>query len=219
MSQYKPVSLPSIERIDTSAGRRYKTPEGKLFPSVTTVLSSIPNKYLDSWKERVGDESVKIASRAAKRGTYIHEQCEHLLKGTRAPENPYSKMLHWDMWKTFEPVVKKIGDVYAIEAPLYSNKWAVAGTVDCVGMWEGKLSIIDFKTSSRRKSHTDIDNYFIQTSCYAEMWKEITGNAIEDLVILMAVEDDSPLIFKDQRSNWIDKFREVRVQYKLNKGE
>ena len=39
------VTLPKISRKTTEAGRRYFTPEGKAYPSITTVLSQL-NKLL-----------------------------------------------------------------------------------------------------------------------------------------------------------------------------
>ena len=40
----------------------------------------------------------------------------------------------------------------ALEAPLFSRELKMAGRVDCVGIFENRLSIIDFKTSSKFKT-------------------------------------------------------------------
>jgi len=216
---YFETVLPKIERIDSPSGRLYKTPVGNLYPSVTSVFSVIENSFLAEGRSRDGEkEAEKISRRAAMRGTYVHEQAEHFLKGTAAPKNNINKMLYGDMWESFKPSLEQIGDVFALEAMLYSDELEVAGTVDCVGMYEGKLSIIDFKTSSRRKDHTSIDSYWMQTAAYAQMWEERTGQQIEDLVILMAVEDDDTLIFKDLKADWLDKFKQVRYTYKGKYG-
>lgn len=221
MRKYNPVELPKLERIDGGPnGRRYKVPSNKLYPSVTTIFSVDESPYLAEWRARVGEEEArKIAKRAAMRGTYIHEQCEHLLKNTIAPSNTINKMLYGELWKKFKPIVDRIGDVNAIETTLYSDELEVAGTVDCIGYWNGKLSVIDFKTSSRRKASEDIPTYWMQCAAYAKMWEERTGEVIENLVILMSVEDDDPLVFTNEKSLWLDKFKELRYTYKTTFGD
>jgi hypothetical protein len=65
---------------NTSKGRFYETPHG-LFPSVTTVLSSLPSPELDAWRERVGREQADLISkRATDRGSRLHAYCESILK-------------------------------------------------------------------------------------------------------------------------------------------
>lgn len=220
MTIYKPKPLPTLYRIDSPKGRRYQTPEGKLYPSVTTIFSVLENKSLDAWRKAVGEEeATKISRRAATRGTWIHEQCEYLLKDEQAPKNAISSMLYQSQWNTFKPIVSKIEEVYALESGLYSDKIELAGTVDCVGIWEGKLSIIDFKTSSRRKFHNEIDNYWMQCAAYAIAWWEMTGEPITQLVVLMSVEDEEPLVFVDSVKNWAHKLIEVRKKYKQINGD
>lgn len=220
MRQYAPITVPTLTRVEKDGVRRYKTPEGNLYPSVTTVFGIIENTALNEWRDSIGhEEADRVAKRAAKRGTYIHEQAEHLLKGTKAPNDPINNMLYRDAWNAFKPTVDKIGDVYAVETQLYSDKLRIAGTVDCIGYWQGKVSIIDFKTSSRRKTHESIETYWMQTAAYAQMWEERTGIEVNNLVILMSVEDDTPMVFTDYKQNWLDKFNEVRLQYKNLRGE
>jgi genome maintenance exonuclease 1 len=122
------------------------------------------------------------------------------------------------MWVSFKPLVERIEEVYALEAPLYSKFLGIAGTVDCVGLWNGRLSIIDFKTSSRVKSAEDIPSYFMQCAAYAVMWEELTKKPITQLVVLMAVEDELPLVFVEHRDNWIKEFMQLRKQYKETFG-
>lgn len=213
MRTYRQIKLPTCPREEHNGVRYYRTPEGNLYPSITTVLSVMPNEALEKWKKELGDEAKRIASRAAARGTVIHAMCESLL--TKHPPggitpNPFYN----DMWQSFKPMVEQVGDVYAIETQMYSDYLKVAGTVDCVGMWRGKLSIIDFKTSSRRKSKEDISSYFMQEAAYAVCWEERTKQPITQLVTLMAVEDDEPMEFIEHRDNWIHEFIKLRKLYK-----
>jgi ATP-dependent exoDNAse (exonuclease V) beta subunit len=216
---YTPKYETVIERVDTPSGRRYKTPEGNLYPSVTTIFSVDESPHLNEWRERVGaEEADKVTKRAAMRGTYIHSQIEYYLKGEQAPADPIKKMFYGELFKSIVPVIEKIGDVHALETPLYSDELQVAGTVDCIGFWDGKLSVIDFKTSSGKKDKDSIPNYWMQTAAYAKMWEERTGVVVEDLVILMTVDEEEPLVFVEKKDKWLDKFKEARVKYKNIKG-
>lgn len=210
--KYEPIEVPTLERRIGKFGRVYVTPEGLELPSVTTVLSHKPNASLDAWRASVGEEEAKkIASRAAHRGTYIHSMCESLLKGT---EPPATNLFYTDMWQSFRPLVEQIEVANALEAPLYSRYLGVAGTVDCVGMWNGRLSVIDFKTSSKVKTAEDIPSYFMQCAAYAVMWEELTKRPITQLVVLMAIEDENARVFVEHRDNWIKDFIKLRSEYK-----
>lgn len=207
MPNYKQISIPQCIREDRGGLRNYVTPEGNRYPSITTILSIEKNEGLEDWKASVGEEAARrISSRAAHRGTFIHKMCENLIKNVPLEHN----MFYNDMWESFKPIVEKIDDVFALETPLYSDYLKVAGTVDCVGIWNGKLSIIDFKTSSRRKTTGEIGSYFMQEAAYAVCWEELTGKPITQLVTLMAVEDEEPLVFIEHRDSWIRPFFELR---------
>ena len=80
----------------------------------------------------------------------------------------------------------------------------MAGRVDCVGVFDGVPSIIDFKTSKRIKTKDKITNYFMQEAAYAIMWEERTGMPIVNLVTIMDVDNERPLLFKEHRDNWTD---------------
>jgi genome maintenance exonuclease 1 len=211
MIAYEPrSSLPSVERVEVNGKRFYKTPAGNLYPSVTTILDSGDKTFLNEWKARVGeDEARRISARAASRGTRLHAICEDYIKGNSFTLSPFDK----DTWLTFKPVVDRIERVVALETQLFSDKLRVAGTVDCVGVYNGKMSIIDFKTSKRLKSKTDIPNYFMQTAAYACAWYEMTGEKINQLVILMSVDDESPQVFIETASPWLVEFAKLRKAF------
>lgn len=215
MILYEPITtLPKIERVVVDGKRYYQTPEGNRYPSVTTILDSGDKTFLNAWKARVGEEEARrISARAAGRGTRLHTICEEYIKGSAS-----YKLSDFDRetWLTFKPVVDRIEKVVALEAQLYSDKLRVAGTVDCVGVYNGKMSIIDFKTSKRMKTKKDIPNYFMQTAAYACAWYELTGEKINQLVILMSVDDESPLVFIEPASPWLVEFAKLRKEFDIN---
>ena len=216
MIDYQPLQAPQLTRIDGGPnGRRYKTPEGNLYPSVTTIFS-LNKSALDDWRKKVGEEAAnKISARAAHQGTFIHKLCEDVIKG-QAVDPGY---IYRDLWNGFRPVVEQITTVFASETPLYSDIFKVAGTIDCLGYWQGELSIIDFKTSRSLKKREYIKNYFMQEAAYSVMVKERFGLDARKLVTLIAVENEEPQVFVERRDDWLPSFVDLRKQYKAEVGD
>jgi genome maintenance exonuclease 1 len=208
--------LPKLKRVTSEDGTRvYETPTGKKYPSVTTVTGLLKKKEILEWRKKVGDEEAnRIASTAARRGTRLHTLCEkHLLN-----ENVSVNMFDQEMWNSVKPHLSDINNIYALESSLYSNHLQVAGTVDCIAEYKGKLSVIDFKTSRRVKTRDDIHDYFIQCSAYAVAFEEMTGNPVSRLVVIMGVDNENTLIFEERRDDWVSEFKKLRAEYKRIKG-
>ena len=108
---------------------------------------------------------------------------------------------------------ENVNNIHAQEAPLYSTYLGVAGRVDCVAEWQGKLSIIDFKTSRKFKKKQWCHNYFMQESAYAIMWEERTQIPITQLVTLIAVDDRDPIVYIEHRDNWVTPLKSVIAQW------
>lgn len=208
--------LAKLERITTPDGKRvYKTPSGFAYPSVTTVTGLHTAKAIAEWRARVGNEEAnRISARASGRGTRIHNLCEKYLLGESTEPN----MFDVELFDTLKPHLNKIDNIHCLEDPLYSDHLQVAGTVDCIAEYEGKLSVIDFKTSSRIKDRDDIHNYFMQCSAYAVAFEERTGIPVNRLVILMGIDDEKPLVFTEKRDAWIDQFKKLRQEYHSKYG-
>ena len=199
----------TLLREDGTNGRVYVTPEGYRMPSVTTVLGWQKKDSLKEWRKRVGEEEAnRISTLAARRGTKVHSVCELYLNNEPLTES--IDAITMDMFKSIQPLIDaRIDDIYAIELPMYSKHLGVAGTTDCIAKFDGKTSIIDFKTSSKLKKEEWIDDYFMQTACYAVMFEERTGIPVSQLVIIIAVENNVPQIFIQKRDVWIGKAIEV----------
>lgn len=200
-----------MERSTSDGVRLYKTPSGRAYPSVTTVTGLLKRQAIKAWRERVGSEEAnKISGRASSRGTRVHSLCEDYLSNKPITPN----YLDHEMWKSIQPQLDSINNIHALEDRLYSDHLEVAGTVDCIGEFNGTLSVIDFKTSSRIKKQQDIHDYFMQCSAYAVAFEELTSIPVPQIVIIMAVEDEEPLIFLEKRDNWIKQFKELREEYR-----
>jgi len=169
-----------------------------------------------AWRARVGEaEANKISSRAARRGTAIHSLCEDYLLNKEVDPG----LFDLETFRSIRPFLDRINNIHCLETQLYSDYLQVAGTVDCIAEFDGKMSVIDFKTSKRIKTRDDIHGYFMQTSAYAVMFEERTGIPVGKLVIIMSVDDEQPLIFTEKRDDWINMFIDLREDYSkmLNK--
>lgn len=202
----------------TDTGRKYKCPNGVSYPSVTTVLSILNEDAIRKWRQRVGEEEAnKISHRAATRGTAVHEIIEDYINN----KADYTEGYMPNVIENFKDVKgildANIGKVYAQEVPLYSDHLGLAGRVDCVAEYNGKLSIVDFKTSRKTKKKEWITNYFIQESAYAIMWEERTKQPITQLVTIISVDNEDPQVFVEHRDNWTKKLLETINEYKRRK--
>ena len=207
-----------LEATTTSGGRRYLTPEGKQYPSVTTVLSILSEEAIQKWRARVGEEEAnKISHRAASRGTAVHSIIEKYLDNEPDYQSGFMPNIISDFFDVKHILDSRISEIYAQEAPLYSDYLGIAGRVDCVAVFDGKPSIIDFKTSRKTKKKSWIENYFIQESAYAIMWEERTGMPITQLVTIISVDNEESQVFIEHRDNWAPKLLETIDEYKRRK--
>jgi len=192
-------------------GRRYLSPEGNKYPSITTVLGVLSKAGIAAWRARVGEEEAnKISHKATTRGTAVHDLVEKYLDNEELPEVlPHITA----SLSNLKPSLSRIGRIFAQESPLYSKHLGVAGRVDCVGEYDGVPSIIDFKTSKKIKKKEWITSYFMQAAAYAIMWEERTGMPITNLVIIMDVDNESPQIYVEHRDNWTKKLFETIELY------
>ena len=211
---YEDLVTESSER----TGRVYCTPSGDRYPSITTVLSILSEDAIRAWRQRVGAEEANRVSRvASSRGTQVHNVIEKYLRNEDAYLDGAS-LVAQNNFKSIRPIIdERVGDIWAIEAPLYSDHLGIAGRCDCIAEWDGVLSIVDWKTSGRIKSKDDIHSYFIQKAAYAIMFEERTGKPIVNLVTAMTVDNEDPLIFKEHRDNWAPKLIETIAEYRRRK--
>ena len=191
----------------SSDGRIYYTPGGD-YPSITTVLKLINQEAIEAWRKRVGEEKAdQIGRQAMNRGTLVHEIIERYLKNEDTGNYlPHIK----SSLQNLRPILdRSIGKIFGLETPLYSDHLGLAGRCDCIAEFDGKISIIDFKTSKRFKDKSQIHHYFAQLAGYAIMWEERTNQPIVDLVIIMDVDENNPVIFREKRDNWTGLLKET----------
>jgi len=199
-----PKQLQDLKSETFPDGRRFYTVPvtGEKLPSVTTVLGAMKKEAIMKWRKRVGEDAANAISRKASgRGTNVHTLCERYLNNEPLGDiMPDAK----EMFLSIKPILNNINNIHYQEQALWSTQLGMAGRVDCIAEYEGELSVIDFKTSKRIKTSEDIEDYYWQTTAYALMYESLIGEPINNLVIIMAVEDEAPLVFKQNTQDHIE---------------
>lgn len=209
MPQFNTIGVPhdlgDITRQMRGGQRWYNCPNGQSYPSVTTVLGHGEKPWLTDWRNMLGDKKADAEQkRAAERGTAVHEMAEKYLMNDENPTKGY-KADHARLFNQLKVRLNKIDNIRAQELFMYSEQLRLAGTVDCIGEYEGVLSVIDFKTSNNNKNEDMVHDYFLQCTAYAIMYFEHYGEPIEDIVVGIAVEKGMvPMVYKKKIDDYVE---------------
>jgi hypothetical protein len=193
---YAPLNRTTIE-----GKRHYCLPDGSKVPSVTTILDRTKpeekRQALANWKKRVGEtKAQEITTEAANRGTRMHAYLEHYVLQEDMKPLPGNPFAHPSWFMAAEIILQGLTNVdefWGVEVPLYYSG-LYAGTTDCIGVWKGQPTIMDFKQTNRPKKREWIDDYFLQLCAYAGAHNDMHGTCINQGVILMAQQ---PLVLED----------------------
>ena len=206
-------SLLDLKTENVDGKRHYVTPDGNKYISITTLLSNLSKAGIQKWRNRVGEtEANKISGKASRRGTSVHSVCESYIKNEdgfldgRMPNEV-------EMFQSIESLLDCIDDVHCVEGALYSDELKLAGRTDLIAEFDNQLAVIDYKTSRKIKTWEMCHSYFMQGAFYAMAYEERTGIPINNIVIIMAVENEKPLLFKETKDRWIEPLNQVRHKY------
>tara|TARA_B100001113_G_scaffold352606_1_gene354488 strand:- start:456 stop:1130 length:675 start_codon:yes stop_codon:yes gene_type:complete len=211
----------SLPTENINGKRYYITPTGEKYPSVTSVTGILSRDGIKKWRKRVGEKTAnKISTQAARHGTSAHQLFEDYIKGDNFEDKFKNAMpTTQQAFISLEKQLNQIGTVHGLESPLYSHNLQLAGRVDCIAEWDGKISVIDFKTSAKPKRREWIENYFIQETAYAKMFEELTGEKVHSIITMIAVSDGSSQMFHEKPSEkYVEKLGQLRNQYRDEYG-
>lgn len=210
----KPIEMNTV---NIEGRRYYVTPNGNKHKSVTTVISNNPvkKKSLAEWRQRVGQEKAqRISTRSATRGTRYHKLVENYFNNEHDPNLYKDIPLVWMMFNCSRKILDNINNIYLQEAALYSDHLRIAGRVDCIAEYNGKLSIIDFKTSAEEKKEAYLYDYYIQEMAYACMLWEVYQLRVEQLVTIVACESgDTQVSIVPPKKEYLIKLQEYIREY------
>ena len=188
-------------------GHRFYEIDGKNYPSVTSVLSLRKSDGLKKWRESIGEDVANWEMRrCANRGKSLHTLVEQYMKN----ETPSIRdVLPLGLFKLMKPYLDQINNIRLVEEIMYSPNLTIAGQVDCVAEFNGKLSVIDFKTANKERIEAWVDNYFLQCTAYSMMYAETYNEPIEQIVILMAAEDGSMKSFVKEPKDYEEELQKA----------
>ena len=206
--------LQKLPRRNVNGKRLYETPDGSFYPSVTTITGQMNAKAISEWRARVGEKvATQVTKQASARGTSIHKLCEHYILGTM--DDVQIMPSNREMFSSMaNHLAETVDNVKTVEGFLYSDFLRTAGQVDMIAEYNGVLSVVDFKTSKKKKREDWIENYFVQEAAYSFMFEERTGIQIPQLVTVIGVDgEDEPQVFiknTKERNQYLLKFLELR---------
>ena len=201
------TTLPAPAPIERGGGRPtkggYRNAKGEEIPSVTTVLgATTPKPALVGWAYKRGQENLPLyASRdvAGEIGQSVHDAVEEFeysgalptfaeLRNEAMGEEKiapresarlaFDKYRDWRAWSRF--------NILAMEVPLVSERLGFAGTPDTIAIRDGKLTLLDWKTSGGIYAE-----YLLQIAAYALLWEDLRGGHFEGFEILRLAKDGS----------------------------
>ena len=185
---------PKSTRSIVDGSRHYAVNEERL-PSVTTILKATESEEkkasLQAWKQRVGQKQAAIITReASSRGSSMHEYLEKFLLGKLnldlLGDNTKERMMADQIIEN--GLRNKLDEIWGCEATLYyPGKYA--GAADCVGVYENKETIIDFKQSNKPKKQEFILDYLLQGSAYSLAHNTVYNSRITQVAILICTVD------------------------------
>lgn len=184
-----------LSRINENGTRLYVTESGNKYPSVTSALSYFSRKGIQQWRQRVGSEEAnRISSQAARNGTAVHNIAEKYVSNDPSWKKAMPTSI--EQFVKIKPMLdSNIDKIHGIELQMWSEKFRVAGTADLICSYNGKNTLLDFKTSRRVKTKDQILSYFLQACAYSQMAKELYDFDVEQTVILMTVANGPAIEF------------------------
>jgi len=205
---------------------------GKRVPSVTTIIGSNlgwNTRILMAWQAKLfreGKDPDDVTQKACDVGSMVHEMIEHHIYGQEefdtgdAPVDQIAIAV-----RGLQSYVKweKDNNVEYLESELRmcSIDLIVGGTADAIAMVNGKVTLIDFKTSNRVYGE-----HLIQLGAYRDMIHETTDYEIEQIMLVRIdkgdLEDESTrveahLIDSDIVEEGAEVFKQLRSLHETNK--
>lgn len=205
------------ELLDREDGHWYKTKFDTIYPSISTILSATSSdekqNSLNVWRENEPAHEY-ITAQAQDIGTQSHKIIENYLSNCLSLEK--FDLLPIAHFNNLKPYLENISNVASIEQRMYSDKLKVAGTSDLIAQYNGELSIIDYKTKRKPQMDEYMYEYYLQTTCYAQMFHEVTGRKINQVVILVSSEKNTRQEFIKSCDDYIEPLHERIEKYYLN---
>jgi CRISPR/Cas system-associated exonuclease Cas4 (RecB family) len=152
--------------------------EGVLAPSVTEVLGIVRKPFLEFWRGKLGNAKCEQVLRESQDiGTNLHSMIEAYFRGETIPEHSGPELRMFLLFKEWA-LRSRISPI-ELELSMESKIYKYHGTCDFIGKLDGKLVIVDWKTSSQMD-----DLHSAQLAAYAQLYLEQFNETINDGLIV-----------------------------------
>ena len=195
MKWNKQFNYPTSTRALIDGKRHYDVGIQEKLPSVTTILQATQSDekkaILAKWRQNVGENKAEfIKNDAAERGTIMHRILEGYLLGQgHADLSDQGQLAGVMAKKVIESGIRgHLDEIWGSEITVY-YPGLYAGATDCVGVYDGRPAIIDFKQSNKPKRKEWIEDYFVQLAAYAMAHNYVYNTKIQSGIILMCTKD------------------------------
>lgn len=220
--QFKHLSSPKTPRLkvrtDADGTRFYQSPNGKWYPSASTVANWEKKEFFENWRK--DPKNYAEGERAKKRGTMLHTAIELYLDNREDYLDVLGGNIHYTfLFDQIRADLARINNIHAQETSLYSDLMQLAGRVDLVAEYDGVLSVIDFKGSARTKKEEWIESYLVQATMYAIMYHERFGTPIKQIVVIITCEDGNCQVFKRDPMNYVKSMKKAIDLFRADNKE
>ncbi|XP_076971085.1 mitochondrial genome maintenance exonuclease 1 isoform X2 [Tamandua tetradactyla] len=173
-------------------------------PSVTRILQQTMTSqqifYLDRWKQRMilelgEDGFAEYTSNTFLQGKQFHEALEYILSPQGNLKERDENLLESGYIKSVQQILKDVSGVRALESAVQHETLKYAGLLDCVAEYQGKLCVIDWKTSEKPKPfiQNTFDNPLQVVAYVGAINHDANYNfQVQCALIVVAYKDGSP---------------------------
>ena len=179
---YDPIYNYSHNEVIKRNNFRYYKINNLLVPSVTSILRLSRYNQRDSFSSKQAD-SFEI-------GNLMHEYLDSYVtqRAIEIQDNKNSKIA----LKLSEVIINNIFpivDKFIASEATVQDDFNYAGTLDLLGLIDNKLTVVDYKSSYRKKSAFMIDEHFQQLAAYASAHDKMHNTKIEQAMIFIVYKE------------------------------
>lgn len=186
---------------------------GKKLPSVTSILGRTDHIFnpgkesgLQWWRSREPNHR-QILEEACVRGSLIHSEIELALTGRRSVDGKYEDWIEHgipDYMTHLLPLIQTINEDEVEVEKVVSHEMGYAGTADLVCRFEGKKTVVDWKTTrhsrivgQKEKKRSHYKSAELQVAAYAAAYNSDERNPpVEQGIIVVAYDWREPDVYR-----------------------
>lgn len=176
-----------------------------LCAGVTRILSKTKDQSgLDEWRDRIGhDEADRILNESRDIGTSLDNLILSYYSNLNFKDDDNKEELGYTLFKQLKMPLRRLTPI-AMQLKIWSLKYKMMGYIDCLGYFDGELSLIDFKNSLKKKTPEYYHDYLLQCTLYCVMMKILLDIEVKQIVLLIGVRSDvSPQIIKARTKDYV----------------